>query len=176
MDTTKFAMFRVRSDGFGSEPSEVHAAYSRAKAARAEIIDAVTIVELELNQLLCYLLAGRDVARTDLLMNTVLTAEFCTLFQKWRILRSALLGQEIAEDRKKQLSRLKELISMRNAFAHGELVIDGRTLVVTLKYREGEIKSLVITDLLVSSVLEKASLSFAWVSSLLHTAQTSSQC
>lgn len=163
MDTPRFNIWRIR----GSYSPGVPDAYSRAKSARAEVIDAATLVEIELNDFLCVRLAGADKQRSELVTNSILTAEFCTLFQKWRILRIALAGSGVEDpERKEQLTRLKDLIAMRNAFAHGEVVVDSSSLIATLIYREGERKSLAIDEATTSSILNEAMLSFQWISGL----------
>src|SRR5690606_13029010 len=165
VNAPRFEMWRIK----GSYSSGVRDAYNRAKSARAEIIDAATLVELKLNDFLCLKLAGTDKHRSELVKNCVLTAEFCTLFQKWRILRAVLTVSGVEEPgQKEQVTRLKNLIAMRNAFAHGELVVDEQSLTATLYYREGERKALVIDPTTISSILSEAMTSFHWISTLLQ--------
>lgn len=174
MSEPRFEVWRIRTSGSDYNLRKVQDAYARAKVSRAEVIDAMTLVELELNEVLCTALSGTDKARRELLSNCVLTAEFCSLFQKWRMLRAFLSQTTIdSTDRRLKLTQLKQLIGQRNAFAHGEIVVDTQSLASTLTYREGERVSVVLDDDLVRSILANAFEIFQWLQNLQQAAPTS---
>lgn len=174
-------MWRTTGRGVNS-PQDLHVrqAYEAAKAHRAEVIDAATLIELELNEVLCDALAGAENERRLLLQTLVLTAEFCSFFQKWRMLRtlvntgSAWWLRARTADASERLKRLKSVISFRNAFAHGEILVNLESLTCALRYFEGEQKTIELTSTFVSEVLGEAKSVFYWLVKLQQTSGLSS--
>ena len=139
------------------------AAYNAIKPKRAEVIEAALSVEGILDQVLLDLLVGRDASKRARLTELVLTAEFCTSFQKWKMLRALMSAvpsyfEQLLEDDKKTLRKeIHALIEDRNKFAHGDLFVNvPESYVVDLRYYEDGTKYLRITDHLLNELLARA--------------------
>ena len=148
-----------RDQAFLARVSDI---YNAIKVKRAEVIEAALSVEGLVNEVLLDLLVGRGGQRA-LVKETVLLAEFCTSFQKWKMLRRLmsdvpayfdLLSAEAASNFRKDL---KDVIGQRNKFAHGDLIVDvGNNYGVLLRYFEDGTKYLPVTGDVVEDVLSKA--------------------
>src|SRR5262249_127122 len=78
----------------------------------------------------------------DRLRSLVLDAEFCSFFQKWRLLKKLLElyapGLHLDDEEMKTLRQsLHDVIALRNRFAHGLIYVNGTDLTVWLEYVEG---------------------------------------
>ncbi len=167
-------MFRIKNPLHLGEASseQISEAYTNAKSYRAEVIEAATIVELELNEVLCDFIIGDDHTRRDRFKSHVLTTEAFGFFQKWKLIRAAIDSEsewKNLSEASKETSRIKELkslISYRNAFAHGELVVDGASGSCILHYFEGDRKTQELSNDLLQSILDEATSVFLWLSNL----------
>jgi len=117
-------------------------AYEHFKKFRSEVIEAGLFIESGLTNVLLDFLSGPNQQRRDILKEQVLEAEFCSFFQKWKLLRQLLelyaesLGLD--ETKMKELRKeLKDVISLRNRFAHGVIYVDAQTFAVWIEYVEG---------------------------------------
>lgn len=120
----------------------VQGAYEHFKKFRTEVIEAGLFVESTLNNVLLDFLAPPSADGRDRLRSLILDAEFCSFFQKWRLLRQLLelyeSGLHLDEGEMKSLRQnLHEVIALRNRFAHGQIYVNGTDLSVWLEYMEG---------------------------------------
>ena len=167
-------MWRINRfvDGNGLDQESVRQSYEMAKSFRAEVIDVATLVELELDDVLCDFFVGSEFGFRERFKSHILSTEVCGLFQKWKILRSAVNTKSewstLAKAQKDTalIKELKSLISFRNSFAHDELVVDAKSAVCTLSYFEGERKTIKITKKIALSIIDEAKLVFQWVAGL----------
>lgn len=139
------------------------AAYNAIKAKRAEIIEATLSVEGLVDQVLLDLLVGRDRPRRARFTELILAAEFCTSFQKWKMLRQLMSAEpsyfkQISEDDGKTLrDDVKRLVEDRNKFAHGDLFVNvPEEYAVDLRYQKDGTQNLRITDQTVAESLSRA--------------------
>jgi hypothetical protein len=129
----------------GSFWVEAKSTYDRFKGYRSEIIEAALYVENYLTNLLLDFLSYPSAQRRAVLRNLVFDAEFCTFFQKWKLLRklfdiySSALELDQAET-KTLKQEIHKLINIRNRFAHGEIYVDASDFSVWIEYYEGEKK------------------------------------
>lgn len=121
---------------------EAKSTYDRFKRYRGEVIEAALFAENSLTNILLDFFSYPSAQRRTILRNLVFDAEFCTFFQKWKLLRQLLdiFGSGLDLD-KVELKTLKQelhqLISLRNRFAHGEIYVDARDFSVWIEYVEG---------------------------------------
>ncbi|TKB90128.1 MAG: hypothetical protein E8D41_12245 [Nitrospira sp.] len=138
-------------------------AYNAIKPKRAEVIEAALSVEGILDQVLLDLLVGRDAVKRARFTELILAAEFCTSFQKWKML-SRLMAAEPAYfmqlldgDQKTLRNEIHALIEDRNKFAHGDLIVNvPESYAVDLRYYESGTKFLRITDQVLNELLARA--------------------
>lgn len=136
--------------------------YAKFKAFRSEIIEAALFIESRLELLLCRLYVGEDPQRELLFRSSVLDPESGTFMRKWQMLREAFAilgvpGSCLDEKGRKQLfTELKQLISDRNKFAHGDLYIDARDGRPLLQYYEGVKKEDYLEDATIHQILKCA--------------------
>ncbi len=122
---------------------EAKSTYDQFKNYRGEIIEAALFVENFLTNVLLDFFSYPALQRRTILRNLVFDAEFCTFFQKWKILRQLLdiYCSEIDLD-KAEMKTLKQelhkLIALRNRFAHGKIYVDASDFSVWIEYFEGE--------------------------------------
>lgn len=138
------------------------AAYNAIKPKRAEVIEAALSVEGILDQVLLDLLVGRDAIKRARLTELILAAEFCTSFQKWKMLRELMSAEpsyfeQLLEGDKITLrNEIHALIEDRNKFAHGDLIVNvPENYAVDLRYYEGGTKYLRITDQVLNESLTR---------------------
>jgi len=142
--------FQVRNEtseqrGDDSFWNEAKSTYDRFKRYRGEVIEASLFVENTLTNVLLDFFSYPSAQRRTILRNLVFDAEFCTFFQKWKLLRQLLdiFGLNLDLDKvdlKTLKHELHQLISLRNRFAHGEIYVDARDFSVCIEYFEGEKK------------------------------------
>jgi|LGVF01.1.fsa_nt_gb hypothetical protein len=118
------------------------ATHNRFKKYRAEVIEASLFVENSLTNILLDFFSYPSTERHALMRGLIFDAEFCTFFQKWKILRQLLdfYGNELGlsqSDVKTLKKELHELISLRNRFAHGTIIVDARDFSVWIAFMEG---------------------------------------
>lgn len=146
--------------------------YEIAKAYRSEVIDASTLIELELDQVLCEAFVSAQSGLQHQFQALILRAEFCSFFQKWRLLRSLINGNSAwwqackPSCHNEQVKQLKNLISHRNAFAHGEIVVDAKSYTTTLNFFEGKKITVELTDNYVQEILNEVEDLFPWFSEI----------
>ena len=141
----KWNTFHMQNIGAASDPEffrKGHAAYEYFKQLRSEIIDASLSVEAHLTSVLVAFFAGAESDRAELLKVLLLDAEFCTFFQKWKLLRELLEIYEVPlklqpAEMKALRKDLHEIITLRNRFAHGTLEVDASDFSVSMEYFEG---------------------------------------
>jgi hypothetical protein len=143
--------------------SRATTAYNAIKPKRAEVIEAALSVEGLIDEVILDVLVGRDTAKRALFKEAVLLPEFCTSFQKWKMLRKMMsevswyFGSLSEADGSTLRTDIKTLIEERNKFAHGDLIVDvANDYVVVLRYYQDGIKYLRITDQLLNDLLEIA--------------------
>ena len=139
------------------------AAYNSIKPKRAEIIEAALSVEGLLDQVILDLLVGRDASKRALNTELILSAEFCTSFQKWKILTRLMSElpsyfEKLSEEERKTLRKeIHELIKDRNRFVNGDLFVNvADNYAVDLRYYEGGTHYLRITDQILTESLARA--------------------
>jgi hypothetical protein len=122
--------------------NKAYAEYERFKGFRSEVIEAGLSVENALTYTLDAFFTGASAERSELLRSLVLDAEFCTFFQKRRLLKQILDRYEVAlrldpEEMKTLRRDLHDAIALRNRFAHGSLFVDAADFSVSIEYFEG---------------------------------------
>lgn len=174
MTHAKFDMWRMSRVGLGnsSEHDKAQKSYELAKSFRSEIVDAAILVELELDEVLCDYFVGHENTKRDRFKSHILSTESFGYFKKWKTIRSAIKSKsewsELAEasNSNQLITELKNLISHRNAFAHGELVVDSMTSECSLNYFEGERKTVLVTEELMNTILDEAKAVYLWLRKL----------
>jgi hypothetical protein len=143
--------------------SKAATAYNAIKAKRSEIIEAALSVEGLIDQVLLDLLVGRDGEKRQRLTESVLAAEFCTSFQKWKMLRRLMVSvpkyfETLSDNEGKTLrDEIKKLIEDRNKFAHGDLFVNvSEDYAVELRYYEDGSHFLRITEQGIAESLARA--------------------
>ncbi len=137
-------------------------AYNAMKAKRAEAIEAALSVQGVLDLVLLDLLVGKDAARRATLREMVLAAEFCTSFQKWKMLKQFMssepnyFSQLSAEEAKKLREELHALLNDRNKFAHGDLMVDASDYSVAIRYYESGTKYMKVTNEFLNQLIGRA--------------------
>lgn len=116
--------------------------YDRFQKFRSEVIEAALFVENSLTNTLLDFFSYPSAQRRAILRGLIFDAEFCTFFQKWKLLRQLvdLYGAELGLEQNELKSLKKELhqlISLRNRFAHGTIYVDARDFSVLIEYIEG---------------------------------------
>jgi hypothetical protein len=120
--------------------------YNAVKPKRAEAIEAALSVEGVLDQVLLDLLVGRDPEKRARMRELVFAAEFCTAFQKWRMLKQLMQTVPtyfsiLDSSRSSSLrSDIKDLFDDRNKFAHGDLFVELQNRSMRLRYYEAGTK------------------------------------
>ena len=117
------------------------AAYEHFKKFRSEVIEAGLFIENGLSNVLLDFLAGAATDRRALVQAHILEAEFCSFFQKWKLLRQLLEqyadGLALDPHEAKELRReLHEVIALRNKFAHGVIFVDAQDFSVWIEYMD----------------------------------------
>lgn len=142
--------------------TECDAIYYNAKSKRSDVIEALLCVEGLLDLVLLDLLVGPDPLPRERVREQILYAEFCTTFQKWKMLGQLMSAapeyfETLAEEERKRLrTQIKELNEHRNKFAHGDLFIDARDVSAMLRHYNNGTKFLTVTDAFISTVLADA--------------------
>ena len=125
-------------------------AYNAVKSKRSEAIEAALSVEGILDQVLLDLFVGRNTAKRDQMRELVLAAEFCSAFQKWKMLKQLMetvrdYFSPLNESQQKSLRKdIYELFNDRNKFAHGDIFVNAQDLTVWLRYYEAGTKFIAI--------------------------------
>lgn len=124
---------------FWDKAKETH---NHFKKYRSEVIEASLFVENSLTNLLLDFFSYPSNQRRALTRGLIFDAEFCTFFQKWKLLRELLnlYGKELGlgeNDAKILKKELHGLISLRNRFAHGIIYVDARDFSVWIEFMEG---------------------------------------
>jgi hypothetical protein len=137
--------------------------YNAIKAKRAEIIEAALSVEGLLDLVLLDLLVGHDPEKRERLSELILAAEFCTSFQKWKMLRRLMSATpayfKLLSDAEGKALRdeIRRLIEDRNKFAHGDLFVNVReNYVVEIRFYDDGTQFLRVTDQTVTESLARA--------------------
>ena len=146
-----------KDPSFWEKAKETH---NHFRKFRAEIIEAALFVENSLTNLLLDFFSYPSNQRRNITRSLIFDAEFCTFFQKWKLLREllSLYGKElglIERDMKKIKSELHKLISLRNRFAHGTIYVDARNFTVWIQYVEGGNKEEQVDENELSKITDK---------------------
>lgn len=153
------------------EEARLRMRYDWAKARRSEVIEATISIENALDYFLGRCIVGTAVEPANRFRILVLSAEFCTLFQKWRMLRALLEDKALYPDpsqivnRKENLRALHDLIEARNVYAHGSLSIDRKTASAYMNYFSVSTPMLVSEES-ISRLLSDAERLYAWLKDL----------
>ncbi|MFT7686731.1 MAG: hypothetical protein ACI9FB_002077 [Candidatus Azotimanducaceae bacterium] len=174
MPRPKFPYWRLDKQGADDHELQdrIQKVYDIAKGYRSEIVDASTLVELQLNQVLSDAFIGNRAGLQHQFKAQILSAEFCSFFQKWKLLRTLINSNTVwwqtckPDCHDQQVKKLKNLISHRNAFAHGEIVVDSSRLKATLFYYEGEKFSEELSDNYVQEILNNAEKVLHWLAEI----------
>ncbi len=169
MTKPDFGMWRVdgHQDEGGSD--EVKQAYDIYKSYRADIIDAAIMVEHELDEVLCDCFFKHGCLIKNQFKSMVLHAEFCTFFQKWKILRSCINEKtewfETVDfnESDKKIKELKNVISYRNMFAHGDIVVKSSDYSCSIYFSEGTRKESEINEKYINQILKEFKTVFMWL-------------
>lgn len=160
----------LSADWLRNDPNQLMRArelYHEFKKNRAEILEASIFVEMILNDVLCDAIVGADEPARDKIKYQILSAEFCTYHQKWKMLRELLKEEEHWIDEyevpAELVKLLKKLIDVRNKFAHGVLSVDASNHECRLTYRDNGEKTDVVSQEDIDSYLNLAQKVFFWL-------------
>lgn len=122
---------------------------------RGWLIAETNSIELFLNFIINYSLSGKVGKKSQLFNELILHELFCTIFNKWKIFRGILNSDlydkeklSFSEDNLKQLkTEIKEIIDIRNIFAHNRITIQIPELSTFICYpKDGKVKSIELTE------------------------------
>ena len=172
MTKPDFGMWRMEGYSGNTDSTEIKQAYDVYKSYRADIIDAALMVEHQLDAVLCDCFFNHDDFNKNQFKSMVLHAEFCTFFQKWKLLRSCINEQTrwfdiINFDKSKsKIRELKNIISYRNMFAHGDIVVKSSDHSCNIYFNEGGKKKSEIDEQYIKEVLKEFKAVFTWLEAL----------
>lgn len=138
--------------------------YNYLTKIRSFVIEKAVAIERLLTTLLLHFLVGINYNQHHLLRDFIFDAEFCTFMHKWRMLRKVFaiypkIDECISKEEGKLLRKdLKEIISKRNMFAHGDIFIDAETENIIIEYYEDGRKELVISEDVVEEICNTCAL------------------
>jgi hypothetical protein len=96
---------------------------------RGRVISVALLVEQKLDDIISLIFMGNNLNGTTLFKELLLNKEFFTFMSKWRLFRDLtnLKIINIADEkvRKKILTLIKDVIEIRDKFAHGDIVFSG---------------------------------------------------
>jgi hypothetical protein len=128
---------------------------------RGKIINLSLNVEEKIDEIITKILIKKDSEISHLFISDVLTREFFTFMAKWNVLKSLLnnLSPFNRNDYSELLTNIKEIIKIRNIFAHGKnTYLDGEKIVID--YFENGNKRIEITSEFLDKFNEKIRLIF----------------
>jgi len=126
--------------------------YRRLAAHRSEVLEAAVYVESRLEFLLCRLFIGVNETREALFRSFVLDPDTGSFHAKWRMLRGALEvvglppGSITEAERHEMSAGIRDVISTRNMFAHGDIFVDARDGRAFIQYYEGKRREEYVDD------------------------------
>ena len=135
--------------------------YNHVNSERSRVIDSALKIENTLTIVILHTIVGKDYSRHRLLRTLVFEAESCSFMQLRKMLSLIfeLFRDKIdvlTDSESKVLRRnLNDIITFRNMFAHGQIVIDAPTNDVLITHYQGGPKETVVTVELIDEYIVK---------------------
>jgi hypothetical protein len=123
-----------------------------ARRNKAKVLDAALAIEHELAAILSYYFFGRSHERKATFEALVLNSDWCSFAAKRRLMAHVIDNQQLLSGQEKNdfETLLRRVMALLNAFAHGTLSSDDKT--VWLSYYEGRPCKRELTDDFLSDV------------------------
>jgi hypothetical protein len=132
--------------------TEAMSLFKEARRNKAKVLDGALTIEHNLAAILTYYFFGRSHERKASFEALVLNSDWCSFAAKRKLLAHVIEEQQLLAGKEKNECEklLRRVMSLRNAFAHGTLSSDDKT--VWLSYFEGTPRKQELTDDFLSEV------------------------
>ena len=146
----KTAQTPVRTSG--TNLIEAHKLTEQARVNRLQVIEGALTVENQLNGVILHYFFGASHERRAAFESLVLNSDWCSFAAKRKLITHIINEQNLLEGRdKSDFDKLmKDVMSVRNAFAHGKLSSDEER--AWLAFFEGRSREEELTDEYLSNV------------------------
>jgi len=136
----------------GTNLTEAMSLSKEARRNKAKVLDGALTIEHELAAILSYYFFGRSHEKKATFEALVLNSDWCSFAAKRRLIAHVIDDQKLLSGQEKNDCEklLRRVMSLRNAFAHGTLSSDDKT--VWLSYFEGTPRKQELTDDYLSDV------------------------
>jgi hypothetical protein len=154
----------VTEDGTTINPNEARRLGDEARRNRLAILEGALAVENLLAKVIGHFFFNNDHEKIATLDEMILNSDWCSFAAKRKLLNHVINKENLLQGSEKEKvdKGLREVMSLRNAFAHGRLSTNGNT--VWLSYFEGTSKKRELTDQYLTEIESK--LQSAWESCL----------
>lgn len=154
----------VAEEGDKIDPSKVRKLADDAQHNRLAVIEWALTVEKLLSKVIGHFFFGPSDAKKATFDDMILNSDWCSFAAKRKLLNHIIHKENLLQGSEKQKfdDELREVISLRNAFAHGKLCSNGDA--VWLSYFEGTPRKRELTDQYLAEIESK--LQSAWNSCL----------
>lgn len=127
---------------------------------RLAVIEGALAVENLLSKIICHIFLGPNYDRKEMFDNMILRSDWCSFSAKRKLLEYIINKEGLINrpDRDRVFRELRDVMSLRNAFAHGRLFSDGKTVLIS--YFEGTPKKQELTDAYLTEVETKLQAAF----------------
>jgi hypothetical protein len=145
----------VLGEGDQIEPSKVRKLSDDAQRNRLAVIEGALTVENLLAKMIGHFFLGASHARKATFDDMILNSDWCSFSAKRKVLADIIDKDNLLQGREKEkvAKELRDVMSLRNAFAHGRLSSNGEA--VWLSYFEGTPKKRELTDEYLAEVESK---------------------
>lgn len=150
----------VRVSTTGTNVTRAMELDKQARRNKKKVIDCALTIEHELVRMISYYFFGRSHEKKPEFDSLILNSDFCSFAAKRRLMAHIIKEQKLLEGAQKSAFEklLKDVMSYRNAFTHGSLLSDDKT--VWLSYFEGGPRKQELTDAFLTEV--ETTLNTAW--------------
>jgi hypothetical protein len=123
-----------------------------ARRNKAKVLNGALTIEKEVTRLLSHYFFGRSHERKTVFEALVLNSDWCSFAAKRKLIKHVIEEQHLLDGQAKNEcdELLRRVMSIRNAFTHGTLASDDKT--VKLSYFEGMPREQELTDEFLSDV------------------------
>ena len=136
----------------GTSVTKAMSLSEEARRNRAKVLDGALTIEHDLTAILSYYFFGRSHERKATFESLVLNSDWCSFAAKRKLMVHVIDDKQLLSGKEKNDCEklLRRVMSFRNAFAHGTLSSDDKT--VWLSYFEGSPRKQELTDEFLSDV------------------------
>lgn len=136
----------------GTNLNEAMSLAKEARRNKAKVLDGSLAIERELTSILSFYFFGRSHERKAVFEALVLNSDSCSFAAKRRLIAHVIDEQQLltGQDKVNCEKLLRRVMSFRNAFAHGTLSSDDKT--VWLSYFEATPRKQELTDEFLSEI------------------------